>query len=104
MPKAHGNVVAICDIDEKTLNSAGDKKFEGAQRFADYRVMLEKVGKDIDAVTVSTPDPYTCCCSSDGHERWARLAFCQKPLTHDHLGSTSLCRNRQEKKVRYPNG
>ena len=48
------NIVALCDVDwkraAKTFAAQPD-----AQRFWDYRVMLEKV-KDIDAVTVTTPD------------------------------------------------
>ena len=53
--KAH--VTAWCDVDfkrsgiEKNLNRAPD-----AKKFADFRVMLEKMDKDIDAVTVVTPD------------------------------------------------
>jgi predicted dehydrogenase len=96
--KAHGNVVAICDIDEKTLNSAGEKKFEGAQRFADYRVMLEKVGKDIDAVTVSTPD-HTHAVAAAMAMKMGKACFCQKPLTHDIWEARRLAEIAKEKKV-----
>src|SRR5436853_6248074 len=49
------NVVALCDVDQN--NAAGTyKKFPQAKQFKDFRVMLEKEGKNIDAVTVSTPD------------------------------------------------
>src|SRR5438132_13723613 len=58
-----GNVIAICDIDDKTLDAKANQKdkktgimpFKQAQKFNDFREMLDKV-KDIDAVTVSTPD------------------------------------------------
>jgi uncharacterized protein (DUF1501 family) len=33
----HGDVVAICDIDDARLENAGSKKFPTAQRFNDYR-------------------------------------------------------------------
>ena len=49
------NVVALCDVDER---SAADSfnKFPEAKRFSDYREMFDKMGKEIDAVTISTPD------------------------------------------------
>jgi len=50
-----GNLVAICDVDENTLRSAG-VKYPMAKQFTDYRKMLDEMGKSIDAVTVSTPD------------------------------------------------
>src|SRR5436305_1775676 len=50
-----GNVVALCDIDDNTLNAraASHRK---ARKFNDFREMLDKMGKAVDAVTVSTPD------------------------------------------------
>src|SRR5438128_10277814 len=49
------NIYALCDVDE--ANGAGTfQKYPQAKRFKDFRVMLEKEGKNIDAVTVSTPD------------------------------------------------
>jgi len=48
-------MVAICDVDEGTLNNAGEKRFP-SKRFTDFRKMLDEMGKSIDAVTVSTPD------------------------------------------------
>src|SRR5687767_1606502 len=50
-----GNMVAICDVDDNTLEKAG-QKFTGAKKYTDYRKMLDEMGKSIDAVTVSTPD------------------------------------------------
>jgi len=49
------NIYALCDVDDR--QAAGSiSAFPLAKRFKDYRVMLEKEGKNIDAVTVSTPD------------------------------------------------
>src|SRR6266536_5753799 len=49
------NIYALCDVDE--VNAAGSfRQYEKAKRFKDFRVMLEKEGSHIDAVTVSTPD------------------------------------------------
>src|SRR5260221_14271161 len=59
----YGNIVAICDIDDKRLDKksseerkGGARPFEKAERFNDYRKLFDKLGKGIDAVTVSTPD------------------------------------------------
>ena len=50
-----GDMVAICDIDDGRLNNA-TKRFEKAKKYNDYRKLFDESGKDIDAVTVSTPD------------------------------------------------
>ena len=49
------NIVAVCDVDEKY---AGKEiaKYPNAKRFKDYRVMFDKMGKEIDAVIIGTPD------------------------------------------------
>jgi hypothetical protein len=51
-----GNTIAICDVDKGTLESKGNSEgFKSAERFTDYREVLEKHGKNIDIATVS-PD------------------------------------------------
>ncbi|HLJ11836.1 MAG TPA: Gfo/Idh/MocA family oxidoreductase [Planctomycetaceae bacterium] len=77
----HGDVVAICDIDDARLDNAATKKFPSAQRFNDYRKMLEEIGKNIDAVTVSTPDHHHAFASIMAM-KMGKACFCQKPLTH----------------------
>jgi predicted dehydrogenase len=49
------NIVALCDVDDRQ-GAETYEKFPKARRFKDYRVMLDKMGNDIDAVTISTPD------------------------------------------------
>lgn len=49
------NVVALCDVDWGRAGGSFNK-FPNAQKFKDYRVMFDKMGKDIDAVFVCTPD------------------------------------------------
>ena len=78
--KKNGNVVAICDIDEKTLNKSKDK-FDGAKTFFDYRTMLKEMGKEIDAVTVSTPD-HNHAGAAIMAMKMGKHCFCQKPMTH----------------------
>lgn len=75
-----GDVVAICDIDERNLASRAQGPFEKAARFSDFRRMLETMGGSIDAVTVSTPD-HTHAPASLMAMRMGKHCFCQKPLT-----------------------
>jgi len=49
------NIVAVCDIDDNPLDKAC-KDFPKAKRYNDYRKMIEECQKEIDAVTVGTPD------------------------------------------------
>src|SRR5207249_11043883 len=58
-----GNVVAICDVDDRTLEAAA-QRYPKAMKYNDYRKMLEEMGKSIDAVTVSTPDHHHAIASS----------------------------------------
>jgi predicted dehydrogenase len=75
-----GTVVAICDIDEKNLG-AKSQKFPSAQKFFDFRKMLDEMGKQIDAVTVSTPD-HTHAPASIMAMKMKKHVYTQKPLTH----------------------
>jgi predicted dehydrogenase len=74
------NVVALCDIDDRTLNQKAEK-FPQAKKYHDYRKMLEEMNKQIDAVTVSTPD-HTHAPASIMAMRMGKHVYCQKPLTH----------------------
>ncbi|HVR75677.1 MAG TPA: Gfo/Idh/MocA family oxidoreductase [Planctomycetota bacterium] len=74
------NIVALCDVDEE--NAAGSfKKFPDAKRFRDFRKMLDEEGKNIDAVTVSTPD-HTHAPAALAAMHLGKHVYCQKPLTH----------------------
>ena len=48
-------IVALCDVDDTRAQRARDQHPK-APYYKDFRVMLEKEEKNIDAVTVSTPD------------------------------------------------
>jgi predicted dehydrogenase len=73
-------VVAICDCDDNTLDQMAAKLPE-AQKFNDFREMLTKLDKQIDAVTVSTAD-HTHAPASIMAMRLGKHVYCQKPLTH----------------------
>lgn len=76
-----GDMVAICDIDENTLNkAAGHPKFKNAKKFFDFRKMFDEMGKSIDAVTVSTPDHCHAVVTAMAL-RMGKHCFTQKPMT-----------------------
>jgi predicted dehydrogenase len=77
----HGTIVALCDIDDRMLDNMA-KHFPKAKKYNDFRKMLNEMGKDIDAVTVSTPDN-THAIASITAMKMGKHVYCQKPLTHD---------------------
>lgn len=49
------NIVALCDVDENRA-AANFKKFDKAPKYKDFRQMLDKEAKNIDACTIGIPD------------------------------------------------
>ena len=76
----HGNIVALCDIDDNTLKGKGEK-YPKAKKYNDYRKMFDEMAKGIDAVTVSTPD-HSHTLPSMIAMQLGKHVYCQKPLTH----------------------
>ncbi len=93
----HGNVVALCDVDEQTLEQAA-RKYPRAKKYADFRKMLDELGKSIDAVTVSTPD-HTHAAASALAMRLGKHCFTQKPLTRTIYEARRLAEIAREMKV-----
>jgi predicted dehydrogenase len=73
------NVVALADPDDKRAER-GFKQFEKAPRYKDFREMLDKENKNIDAVTVSCPDHVHGSAAMWAMSR-GKHVYCQKPLT-----------------------
>ena len=73
--------VALCDIDDSDqfLGKAA-KKFPEAKTHTDWRRLLD-MGKEFDAVTVSTPDHMHAAVALPAMQL-GKHVFCQKPLTH----------------------
>jgi len=78
-----GNVVALCDVDEAwhKRHIARHKHLHKVKLWTDYRVMFDKIGKDIDAVSVSTPE-HAHYAISMYFIRRGKHVYCQKPLCH----------------------
>lgn len=75
------NIVALCDVD--WAHAAGTfKRFPKAKKYRDFRIMLDKEDKNIDAVSVSTPDNIHAVAAMAAMKR-DKHVYCQKPLCHD---------------------
>jgi predicted dehydrogenase len=74
------NIVALCDVD---LERGGPtfQKHPKAQRFKDFRVMFDKMDKEIDAVIIATPDHTHAVATMEAMRR-GKHVYTQKPLTH----------------------
>src|SRR5882757_5710520 len=51
----NANVVFLCDVDDRQIKKSVER-FPNAKRYKDWREMLDKESKNIDAVSVSIPD------------------------------------------------
>jgi predicted dehydrogenase len=74
-------VVALCDVDFSGSAKRSVKNFPTAKLYNDYRVMLEEE-KDIDAVTISTPDHVHGPAAAFAMAR-GKHVYVQKPMTHN---------------------
>ena len=75
-------IVALCDTDMGAPHTQAIlKMFPNVPRFQDFRQMFDKMGKDIEAVTVGTPDfshfPIAMLAMSLG-----KHVYCEKPMGH----------------------
>jgi hypothetical protein len=92
-----GNIVAICDVDQNTLDKKGEQ-FPQAKKFQDYRKLLEQMGKEIDAVTVSTPD-HNHGVAALRAMGMGKHCFCQKPLVQTVAEARMMRKLATEKKL-----
>lgn len=92
------NLVAFCDVDQRQC-AENMKDWRTTQPFfADFRVMLDKMHKDIDAVVVSTPDHTHFPATLAAMERGIHV-YTQKPLTHNIWQTRTLLKARERYKV-----
>ena len=81
------NIVAICDVDWNMAANAF-KKFPKAKKYKDYRQLLD-AEKNIDAVTISTPDHTHAVIAMAAMKR-KKHVYLQKPLTHNIYEARTL--------------
>jgi hypothetical protein len=73
------NIVALCDVDAKKAERTF-KKYESLPKYKDFRQMLDKEAKNIDAVIVAIPDFMHATAAIWAMER-GKHVYVQKPLT-----------------------
>ena len=72
------NLVALCDVDEQR-GGAAFRRFSEAKRYRDFRRLLDKESKNLDAVVVTTPDHVHIPVSVMAM-RMGKHVYCEKPL------------------------
>lgn len=93
----HGDIVALCDIDEKRLEATA-LKYPKAKTFVDFRKLFDAIGNGIDAVTISTPD-HTHAPAAIRALKLGKHVFCQMPLSHTVAESRAMRQLAAEKKL-----
>ena len=93
------NVVALCDTDMGAPHTQSVlKKFPDVPRFRDFREMLDKMGKQIDAVTAGVPDfthfPIAMLAMSMG-----KHVYVEKPMAHTFQEVELMMRAEKKYKV-----
>ncbi|MDR0794417.1 MAG: Gfo/Idh/MocA family oxidoreductase [Chitinophagaceae bacterium] len=91
------NIVALCDVDDRQAVN-GRKKWSKAPYYKDFRQMLEKENKNIDAVIVTTPD-HTHAVIAMAAMQLGKHVYCEKPLTHDIYEARMLTQAAEKYKV-----
>jgi predicted dehydrogenase len=90
-------IVALCDVDDRQARESR-KNFPNAKYYKDFRVMLDKEDKGIDACTVSTPD-HTHAVATMAAITRGKHVYVQKPLTHDIYEARMLTEAARKYKV-----
>ncbi|NCF87151.1 MAG: Gfo/Idh/MocA family oxidoreductase [Verrucomicrobiaceae bacterium] len=91
------NIVALCDVDADR-GAETFKQFPKAKRFIDFRVMLDKMGNEIDAVIIATPDHTHAVATMDAMQR-GKHVYTEKPLTHSIWEARQLTEASRKYKV-----
>ncbi|WP_343700436.1 Gfo/Idh/MocA family oxidoreductase [Chitinophaga sp.] len=95
--KGPADIVVLCDVhDSRAANSV--KRFPKAKYYKDYREMLDKEHKNIDAVSVSTPD-HNHAVQAMAAMQLGKHVYVQKPLTHDIYEARMLTEAAKKYKV-----
>lgn len=83
-PCSGENLVALADVDSRMFLQHQEKhpQVKDAEKFADFREMLDKMGDQIDAVCINTPD-HTHFAATMHAMQMGKHVCTQKPLTHN---------------------
>ncbi|TAH07927.1 MAG: gfo/Idh/MocA family oxidoreductase [Sphingobacteriia bacterium] len=75
------DIAFLCDVDERQT-AKSRSRYPNAKKYKDYREMLDKEHKNIDAVSVSTPD-HMHAPQALAAMQLKKHVYVQKPLSHD---------------------
>lgn len=95
--KGPADITYLCDVDTRRA-AASVARFPKAKFYKDFREMLDKEHKHIDAVTVSTPD-HQHAVAAMAAMQLGKHVYVQKPLTHDIFEARALTAAAQKNKV-----
>jgi len=93
----NANIVVLCDVDDRQAANSR-KRFPNAKYYKDFREMLDKEAKNIDAVSVSTPD-HTHAVAALMAMKLGKHVYVQKPMTHDIYEARILTQAAKKYKV-----
>ena len=97
--KGHPNakIAFLCDVDDRQA-AKSRQNFPKAVYYKDFRKMFEKEAKNMDAVSVSTPDHMHAVVAMAAMQR-GKHVYVQKPLTHDIYEARMLTEAARKYKV-----
>ncbi len=93
----NAKVVFLCDVDDRMAVDS-KKNFPAAKYYKDFRVMLDKEARGIDAVTVTTPD-HTHAVAAMAAMNRGKHVYVQKPLTYSIHEARMLAETAKKNKV-----
>jgi predicted dehydrogenase len=91
------NIAALCDVDDRMAVTAR-KRWPNAPYYKDYRAMLDKEHKNIDAVIITTPD-HMHAVQALPCMQLGKHVYVEKPLTHDIYEARILTQAEKKYKV-----
>ncbi len=94
--KGASNIAAICDVDWHR-SAKLFKEFPKAKKYKDFRLLLDEM-KDIDALTISTPD-HTHAVVANAAMQLGKHVYVQKPLTHNIYEARVLTESARKNKI-----
>lgn len=91
------NIVALCDVD-LNRSAAVMKRYEKTPKYKDFRVMLDREGKNIDACTIAIPDFMHAAVALACMQR-GKHVYVEKPLARTPWEARLLLEAAQKYKV-----
>jgi len=88
------NIVALCDVDLDRAKGTL-KKHPGAKVYRDFREMLDKEAKNIDAVVIGAPD-HIHAPAAIRAMKMGKHVYCEKPMAHTIFEAREMARVARE--------